>query len=208
MWVPVPSICDRKLPVHLWVLQGWLVRQLDRWRESQSDSYLPLGCLVPPGVWWSWHVACGVSQPGRLPGSQHPWWLWSKWLWLPKWCRWPWPPWQLQSRGPQHPGWHGCRQLWLLWWTLLSQNHSNEVPCPVPRLLSTYRHQWMTYWPAAPLGLCWPSLKVGPHLWEGDIPGVTAMGEMVVLPLERLLPSQCHLGHSPGMRFHWPGEIS
>ena len=74
-WVPVPSICDRKLPVCIWVLQGYLVKQLDRQRESQSDSYLPLGWLVHPGVWWSWHVTCGVSQPGRLLGSQHPWWL-------------------------------------------------------------------------------------------------------------------------------------
>ena len=32
-------------------------------------------------------------------------------------------------------------------------------------------------------------------------PGVMAMGEMVVgTSLERLLPSQCHPGHSPGMR--------
>ena len=146
MWVSVPSICDRKLPVHLWVLQGWLVRQLDRQRESQSDSYLPLGWLVPPGDWWSWHVACGVSQPGRPPGSWHPWWLQSKGLWLPRQCRlrWPWPPWQLQSRGPQHPGWHRCTWLWHLWWTPLSWNHSNKVPCLVPRLLSAYRCQWMT----------------------------------------------------------------
>ena len=72
-WVPVPSICDRKLPVHLWALQGWLVRQLDRQRGSQSDSYFPLGWPVPPGVGWSWHVSGGVSQTGRLPGSPHPW---------------------------------------------------------------------------------------------------------------------------------------
>ena len=64
MWVPVPSICDRKLPVCLWVLQGWLVRQLDRQRGSKSDSYLPLGWLVPPKCWMV--LAC-------LRGSESAW---------------------------------------------------------------------------------------------------------------------------------------
>ena len=112
-WVPAPSICDRRLPVHLWVPQGWHIRQLDKQRKSQSDSYLLLGWLVPPDVWWSWHVACGVTQPGSRPWSQLPWWLWSRQFQLPRQFghRWPWLPWPLRSRGPQHPWQHRCRQL-------------------------------------------------------------------------------------------------
>ena len=67
MWVPVPSIHGRKLPACLRVLQGWLVWWLDMQRGSQSDSYLPLGQLVLPGVGWSWHVSIGVIQPGKPP---------------------------------------------------------------------------------------------------------------------------------------------
>ena len=108
------------------------------------------------------------------------------------------------AQGPWHPWWHGGRWLWLLWWTLLSQTHSDGVPCLVTRCLSFYRHLGMTWWLVALLGLCWPSPRDQLNLqeewcswtwwswlWEGWWWG---------LPLEVPLPSQHHLGHSPGMR--------
>ena len=133
-WVPAPSTSGRKLPMALWSLWGWLVRLLDRQRGSWSDTCPPPAWLVPSGVGWFWHVSIWESLTGRLPGPLCPRWLWNTGLWLPRWCR---------CRWPWHPGWHGHRWLWLPWWTTQSQTCSDEVPCPVPRLLSTCGYLWM-----------------------------------------------------------------
>ena len=47
--------------------EAWQVERKSIW------LFLPLGWLVPPGIWWFWHVTCGMSQPGRLPRCQHSW---------------------------------------------------------------------------------------------------------------------------------------
>ena len=86
-WVPAPTKCDRKLPTHLWAPLGWHVGQTDRQRGSQFGFCRPLGWLVPPGLRWFWHVACGVTWPERPPGSWDPWCPQSKWFQPPRWCR-------------------------------------------------------------------------------------------------------------------------
>ena len=204
-WVPIPSICDRKLPVCLWVLQGWFVRQLDRWRGSQSDSYLPLGWLVLPGVWWSWHVACGVSQPGGSPGLSIPDGcgahgfgfldgVGAGGLGLLYSCRW--EGLSIQGgKGADGSGFFdGLCCLKLFWWSSM------------PSSQTTF-HLWASMdalVASSSLGLCWTSLKVGSCLQEGWC-SWTLESQLWErwwwgLPLERLLPSQCHLECSPGMR--------
>ena len=85
-WVPAPTKCDKKLPACLWALLGWHVGLPSRQRGSQFGFCLPLRWLVPPGLRWFCHVACGVTQPQRPPRSGHPWQLQSKWLFPPRWC--------------------------------------------------------------------------------------------------------------------------
>ena len=110
MWAPTPSICDRRLPVHLWVLQGWHVRQLERnsiwllpssWMTCYSRCLMVLACHL-----WS-------DSAWEAPRSQLPWRPQSRWFWLSRQCgcQWPWLPWWLRSRGPQHPWQHGHRWL-------------------------------------------------------------------------------------------------